>query len=252
MGEGRQKWVTEDLQRQKKKGNVQLHLEPWSLLHCPFPCRCNFYLSHFFFLSITSPPLHLHRPLLAAPVLSVCYWERNGFRCTKKKKKPKTDLRTHKRERSSRGGGSGGVDCISVKLLYCVAPQMYTRRCSDRRAPDLENIMSASLKHDTHGEVSANKQTIGIIRRPAALHIFKWVGYMQICTSLFKKCSVRARQRRPAIRIKRADGKRNNQFWSGSEPWKPLVPRQLCCMSPALCPVWYEAEHPECSRLIGE
>ncbi|KAM8730956.1 uncharacterized protein AB9X84_025554 isoform 1-T1 [Acanthopagrus schlegelii] len=30
--------------------------------------------------------------------------------------------------------------------------QMYTRRCSDRRAPDLENIMSASLKHDTHGE----------------------------------------------------------------------------------------------------
>lgn len=169
-----------------------------------------------------------------------------------KKKKPKTDLRTHKRERSSRGGGSGGVDCISVKLLYCVAPQMYTRRCSDRRAPDLENIMSASLKHDTHGEVSANKQTIGIIRRPAALHIFKWVGYMQICTSLFKKCSVRAHQRRPAIRIKRADGKRNNQFWSGSEPWKPLVPRQLCCMSPALCPVWYEAEHPECSRLIGE
>ena len=115
MGEGRQKWVTEDLQRQKKKGNVQLHLEPWSLLHCPFPCRCNFYLSHFFFLSITSPPLHLHRPLLAAPVLSVCYWERNGFRCTKKKKK------TQDRFKNTRGRGAPEAAAAVVLTVFLLS-----------------------------------------------------------------------------------------------------------------------------------
>lgn len=85
------------------------------------------------------------------------------------------DLKTHKREggerdRSSRGGD--GIEYIFVKLLYCMP-----HRCTRGDAATMEQRPGeyhvCLIKNNSLNEVSANKQTIGIIRRPAALHIFK-------------------------------------------------------------------------------
>lgn len=129
----------------------------------------------------TSSPLHLHHSLLAVPLLSTAIVSVMSWDAQKQRFK---NRESGERERCSRGGG-GGIEYIFVKLLYCMP-----HRCTWGTVATMEQRPAeyhvCLIKNDTLTEVSANKQTMGIIRRPAALHIFKWVGYMQICTSLFK------------------------------------------------------------------
>lgn len=130
-------------------------LEPWGL----------FFFS--FYLPSSSSPFHFHHPHLAAPLLSGAHCGCNSLRCTK------TDLKTHtggwggvEKRRGSRGGG--GIECIFVKLLYCM-PHSCTRR-ERPWSKDPEDGMFASLK-TTLLVRWANKQTIGIIRCPTVSHI---------------------------------------------------------------------------------
>lgn len=59
-----------------------------------------------------------------------------------------------------------------VKPVYCM-PHRCTRAdaATMEQRPGEYNV--CLIKNDTLSEVIANKQTMGIIRRPAALHIFK-------------------------------------------------------------------------------
>ena len=81
------------------------------------------------------------------------------------------DLKTHKRgsgERISRGGDSGGIGYIFVTACPTdVQEKMQLPWSKTWR------ISVCLIKSDTVSEVSANKQTIEIIRGPAAPHTFK-------------------------------------------------------------------------------
>lgn len=78
----------------RKKKNItagfeaQLHLisKAWALksFHCPFPCRCNFYLFSLFISSLSLSS--------CCSSSEHCHCKLNGLRCTK------TDLKTHKRQ----------------------------------------------------------------------------------------------------------------------------------------------------------
>lgn len=65
-----------------------------------------------------------------------------------------------------------GGECDFLKLSYHMAFR-FTRAEKEQRPGGHDVCL---IKNETLAEVSANKQTIGIIRCPTAIHIFKWGG----------------------------------------------------------------------------